>query len=1036
MILLLGANSLRTLQRDRFPKVDWGWIDITTQYPGASPQDVELNVTIKIEDALEGITGIKEVRSISIENVSNVFVEIQTDAKDPEKIKDKIREAVNRITDLPEEVTQAPLIEEQTTASETILGVGLTGELPYRELRRLAKELEQEIKSVPGVARTVKLSYRDREVQIDVDPRALEFYHVSLREIIEAIKARNIRLTGGTFESYTSEKNILTLAQFEKPEDVGDVIVRSTFDGPLITVKDLAVITDDFEEEELQARVFGKSAILIGIYKDEDADIIRTVQNVRRKVKEESLRRGGGEAAARAGDSRESLIKRLLSPFQRQKSVDELPFGPATVYFSDDISKYVANSFRIVLNNGLIGLTLVIMMLTLFLNFRSAFWVALGIPVSLMGVFFLLPVFDSFLDTVTLTVLVIVMGIVVDDGIIISENISNRIQRGETPLEAAVNGTDQVFFPVLTTVLTTFIAFVPLFWMEGTVGKVVYVVPMTIGLAVLISLIEAVVALPAHLCAGYKKSTKAAQRAGIRKWFDRLRGHYGHFCRGFLKFRYLLIPLFIAVLAGSLYIAAQSLDFVLFPSKGAEWFHLWLELPTGSSLEATAEQVKKVEALIQQLPEEELESYYTRIGRTSWGATQNSASIGVSLTPYSERNRSADEIVEKLREKIDEFEGVERAFFNVDTGGPPVGKAIALRIIGHDDSARRRLTEAVKAYLETLEGVKDIDSNDDLGKEQIEIKIDYKKLARLGLTAADLAQNVRIAFDGEVVTSIRQEDEEVDFRVRFIAEARQNLDFLKRMTIPNREGRLIRLDAVADLETGPGLNAYRHLGGKRVTTTTADVDQEVTTSLKATQAVLDHFDLERDWPGLKWDVGGEAEESRKSIINLVTSFVLAILGIYFLLVILFESFTQPLIVLIAVPFGVIGVIFALVSHGQQAGFLALMGSVGLAGIVVNDSLVLVSHLNELKRQNEERDMLDMIAEGTSNRLRAILLTTLTTAVGLLPLAYGIGGLDLYMSPMALTMGYGLLFATPLTLILVPCLYAVGNDLSRLLFRKR
>lgn len=1038
MILLLGVNSLRTLQRDRFPNVDWGWVDITTVYPGASPEDVELNVTNKIEDALKGVTGIKEMYSLSIEDVSNVSVQIDPNVKDMEKVKNNIRDAIGRVTDLPEEVTEAPLIGEATTSSNEIILVGITGDLPYRELREKAKLLKKKLEAVPGVARLESIGYRDREIKVEVDPGAMDAYQISLGEIIRAIKARNIRLTGGTFESYTSEKNVVTLAQFSDPREVADVTVRSSFDGPLIKVKDLAAIRDDFEEESVIARVGKQKAVVFSVYKNEDVDIIRTVKAIRKMISDESERVSGARKNHPKSESWSipkffASVKRM---FQKRDVQDEFPYGEATIHLSLDISKNVENSFRIVFTNGAIGLTLVLLILSVFLNPRTAFWVAMGIPVSIMGVCFLLPAFDSFLDTVTLTVLVIVIGIIVDDGIIISESISQHRERGETPLQAAVNGTQKVFFPVVTTVVTTFVAFAPMFFMTGEIGKVVWVIPLTLGLALLFSIIEALFAMPSHLARGMERSSKRDQGNGVRRWFTRLKDFYYGCALRFLKYRYLLVALFILAFAGSILYASKSMRFVLFPSKGAERFYLSIELPTGSSLDATVERIKEVENIIADLPEEELESFMGYVGRTNWGSTQNRGLVAVSLTPFSTRERNADRIIEELRQKIEKIEGIDQYYFDVDTGGPGVGKPVTLRIIGNDEEMRRRLTNEIKEYLATIEGVKDIDSNDDLGKDQIEIKPYYDRLDRLGLTVEDVARNVRIAFDGEVVTTIRQGDEDVNFRVQLAERARKDIGYLKNLSIPNQDGRLIKLGMVCGLKIRPAPLAFRHFDGERTTTITADLDQDLITSLEATNLVMSHFDLEDEWPGMRWLVGGEAEESMESIVSLITSFVIAVVGIYFLLVLLFSSFSDPLYVMFALPFGIIGVIIAFALHGVQPSFLGMLGMIGMAGVVVNDSLVLVNHLNELRKQKPGSPLLEIIAEGSSNRLRAIVLTSITTIAGLLPLAYGIGGSDIYMSPLALAMGYGILFATPLTLVLVPCLYAIGTDLNRIFKKKQ
>ncbi len=405
---------------------------ITTAYPGASPEDVELNVTNKIEKELKEVTGIKRYQSWSQENVSTIHIALDPD-EDEEDVEREVREAVSRVNDLPREVEESPLVTELGTTSIPMIEVGLAGDLPYRELREIARRFEKKLENVEGVARVTRFGYRAREVRIAVSPDKLVDQEVSLIEIIDAISGRNVRGTGGSLESYTSERNIVTLAQFREPLEVRDAIVRKTFDGPPIRVKDLAVISDDFEDEKVRSRLNGQAAISFIAYKKKSADIIRAVEAIHTLVEHEQ---------------------------------QYLPEG-VEMLISNDESKLVKGRFEIVMKNGLIGLALVMLVLATFLNLRIAFWVALGIPVAILGVIFLLPVFDSFLDTVTMTAMVLVIGIIVDDAIIVAENIYSFHERGLSPVDAAVKGVSTVFKPVLTTICTTIVVFSPLFRVPG-----------------------------------------------------------------------------------------------------------------------------------------------------------------------------------------------------------------------------------------------------------------------------------------------------------------------------------------------------------------------------------------------------------------------------------------------------------------------------------------------------------------------------------------------------------------------------------------
>jgi multidrug efflux pump subunit AcrB len=335
------------------------------------------------------------------------------------------------------------------------------------------------------------------------------------------------------------------------------------------------------------------------------------------------------------------------------------------------------------------------------------------------------------------------------------------------------------------------------------------------------------------------------------------------------------------------------------------------------------------------------------------------------------------------------------------------------------------------AVLARTGGAKDIDRDDKPGKDQVRVEIDHERLARVGATVADVAQNARIALDGEVATSVRYGDEDVDFRVRLVDEARGDLRYVERLVIPNARGRLITLGDVANLQRSPGPGSYSHYDGERAITVTSDYVKDATTPTKIASAVVDHFDMENDWPGMRLVIGGEAQEMDESMQSLFRAFIIAVIGIYFILVLLFNSTAQPLVVLAAVPFGVMGVIWAFALHGMQLGFLAMMGTVGLCGVVVNDSLVLVNHINDLRRRSTGTDLREVVATASADRLRPVLLTSFTTIVGVTPLVYGIGGSDPFIVPMVLALGYGVMFATPLTLAMIPCLYFVGEDLKGL-----
>lgn len=998
-LLVIGAAALFNINRDIFPKVDLGEMRIITLYPGASPEDVEINVTNKLEEELKSVSDIKSMSSESSEGVSRIAIIIAPDAEDPDEVKSDIRRAVQRVSDFPSEVNHSPTVFDIKTSIIPIIEVGISGDIPYSQLRQLAKNFEKKLEKIAGVSKLTKFGFYEREVKIEVDPLKMKSYKIGLQDIVTAIRGRNIRATGGSFESYSSEKNVVTLSQFKNPLEVKDVIVRSNSTGQQIFVHDLAKVTYGHKNPSVLSTMNGHQAISFLVFKRANADIVDTVNEVKK-------------LAALEGTFLPKEVKFL---------------------YSNDISRFVKNRFEIVKANGIIGLILVIVILAFFLNYRMAFWVAMGIPVSILSAVFVLKALGYSLDAISLCSMVIVIGIIVDDAIIVSENIYRHYEQyNSPPLQAAVNGIAEVFSPVITTVLTTFLAFAPMFFMTGVMGKFVFVIPLVITLSLFFSLLECTLILPGHLAPALKKMRPSSDLANGRfqqfqKWFQRI-------LTPLLKWRYLTLSFFIMLLGASLFYAKKYMHFELFPASSAEHFFVQVELPRGSSLEATLDKLHEIEGVIKQLPPHELNSFVSRAGHITDGNSyrygNSFGTIDTNLTPYGKRDRSADQIVEELRALTKNIQGVNSIIYYIDAGGPPIGKPVVVRIVGGADDQRKSLTGEVHEFLKKIPGVKDIERDDKVGKSEVLIDIDYKKLAALGLNVSQVANNVRIAYDGQIVTSSRHENEDVDYRVMLDENSRSKENFLGQLEIPNAQGHLVPLQKMAKFITRPGSEDIKHFNTDRAITVEAGIFKGVTTSALVKEKIREHFNIGRNWPGLRFEFGGEAEETDKSMDSLKSTFLIACLGIYFLLVLLFGSILQPLYVMMAIPFGLIGVILAFGTHSQPLGFLAILGVIGLVGVVVNDSLVLVDHINSLTAKDPQASMFEIVRQGATNRLRAIILTTITTVAGLLPLAYGLGGTDPFMMPMALALSYGLLFATPLTLIIVPSLYLIGEDVKK------
>jgi len=1004
-VIALGLYCLYKINKDSLPKVDFQRVMIVTAYPGISSDDVELKITNKIEDKIKSISNISKSFSITQEGISRIVIFIDEDAYDKDKVKDEIRRSVDQISDFPKDLVHRPKITELNASMFPILEIGIVGKIPYSELRKIAKNFRKKLKEIDGISRIEDFGLYSSEVRIEASLEKLIKNDVSILQLHESLNKRNMRTTVGKIISENKERNIVPYAEFESLKDVKNVIIRSNFEGKRIRIKDLAVVREVFEKPRIFTNMNGEQAISLIIYKTDIADVINTVDE----------------------------IKKLIS-----KQIKILPYD-INFILNNDNSRIIRDKFKIVANNGILGLILVNVILSIFLYYRTAFWVALGIPFSLLGSFIYLQSMGMAVDRISLTAMVIVVGIIVDDAIIVAENIYRHFSElKKTPVDAAIDGVAEVFKPVLTTILTTFLAFAPMFFMTGLMGKFISIIPLIISSALFISFFECCFILPSHLVPGLHK-LKSKEEG---EWFEKIvKRPFVFIIKICLRWKYFFVLSFLFLFFGSLYYAKNYMQFVLFPKSVSEKVIVTAELPKGVSLSTNRSKIHEIEQIILQSDKKEIVSFATRIGM--WGdeiktrLRDNCSVIYIDLSPYGKRSRIASEIVEDLRKKTKELKGFSKISFNVVAGGPPVGRPVDMQIVGADDSVRQKLAKNVVKKLSTIKGVNDIETDEIPGKEEIQLIFNYDKLSRLGLTLPNIVNSLRMAFDGVKATSIRRGDEDIEYKVILSERYRKNEENIKKIQVPNMRGRLISLGKAIKLNVEKGHGRIKHHNGDRSITVTADIDQKVTDPIKVISKINSSFNLDKDYPGTRIIIGGEAEETMKSMKSLIFTFIFAGIGIYFLLVLLFDSYFQPFYVMLAIPFGIIGVILSFILHQEPLGFMAMLGAIGLGGVVVNDSLVLVSHLNEtIKKGKNKNTLIDLIVKGTAHRLRPIIITTLTTVAGLLPLAYGLGGADPFMMPMALSLGYGLIFATPLTIILVPCFYLIGEDLRRFVWKNK
>ncbi len=982
-VIALGLLSLNNIQRDQFPVVDFEVMSVIIAYPGASPEDVEQNITNVVEDELSNISGIDKFTSTSRAGTSSVIVTLSQDVGDISELKQEIRNAVNRIKSLPEEVVDLPRVTDHKTSRKSVIKISIgSDQLSYAQLRGVVDNIATSIELIDGVSEVSKQGYLDKEIQIHIDPQKLYRYELSLPQVMSAISARNQRYTVGSNHHQQEEKTIVVLSKFDAADDVGEVIIKSNFEGLVVRLQDIATIESGNVEEKSIVRVNGHKGFILRIKKQAQADVITTVDLVKAHM--------------------DKVLKK------HNHKID--------IFYSSDTSKYVRNRLEIVTNNGLIGLLLVLVVLGAFLSFKTAFWVAVSLPVSLLGTVALLGVTGETISLVSLAAMILVLGIVVDDSIIVAESIHHYKQTGENRFESAVHGFKRVIMPVVTTILTTVLAFSSMFLMDGTMGKFIYVIPLVVIFALTLSFLEVSLALPAHLAGTIEKQK-------THNWFEYFERKFENFLTRVLQIRYWVVVIFSVVLVFSLYFASTQMKFALFPAVGVDTINARMTMPVGSSLTNTETKATEVEELITNVIGDDLISVTTDVGKYF----THKAKFTIELVPSSQRQIDSKVILSALKAQINKIKDVEKLKFSVHRPGPPQGEDVEINLISQEGDENKRAADKLEQILQDLTGVDNINRDDDPGKDRIEVKLDFEKMARLNIDFSTVNRYLRAAFTGIDVTNIREGQNDINFRL-YLGDMQQSEAFINSLKVVNRNGRIVPLSNFSSIREIVGEPDFNHYNGLRSIMVSASIEDEITSTGEVMKQALLQLNLDEDFPSVRAISEGGAKKTMESMASFKQAFIMAIFGIFLLLVLLFNSYTQPLLILSAIPFSVIGVIWAFFLHGEALSFFAILGILALVGVIVNDSLVLVSHLNYLKDKTLEKfSVHEWIVKGTKDRLRAVVLTSLTTLAGIIPLAYGIGGTDYILQPMALALGYGLLFGTLMTLVLLPCLYLMNVE---------
>ena len=1033
IIIAFGLYAWINLPRELTPEIDLQSATVTTLYPGASPEEVEKLVTASIEDAIEeNVSKINLLFSNSAEGRSVVSVDFEEMSdRDFDKELENLRTAVEQVNELPEEILDAPKIQELDVSSGfPMLTIVVGGSISETQMRDIAENLKDEILDIKNIAAVQIAGLREREIWIEVNPDRLKAYQIPIATVITAVGASNLNLPAGTMELGNTEFMVRTMGEFTNPDTIGETIIAVQPTGTPLRLKDVATVSDTYEEARTLSRIDGKPSISLSVQKKSEGNTIALVAELRELVE------------------------------KRQR---DLPEG-AELTPVNDYSVILKERLGILETNAFFGLILVVLMLLVFIGWRNAVFAALGIPVAFMATFWFMSMTDYTLSGVSLFGLILVVGIVVDDAIVVIENIYRHIERGESPKVAAIRGAEEVGWPVLAASLTTICAFGPLMFMSGVSGQFMRVVPIMAILVLLASLFEVFVILPAHVAEWGKPKTgtgrskldrlrtrsQGAFTASVRTvgfliWFsmlfDLIRDRYVRILKSTIRHRYAFVGcvLFIGLIAcvG----AFRILDKELFPGEDFPQFYVQAEMPPSYGMQETTDTIALIENAAKTLPSSEIAAIVSNVGihtPTSGmmeGVTygSNFGEVIIELAPKQERTRGVDELIAELRTKTANISGIEQLNFITLEGGPPTGADVEVKVKGARFEQLMKLADVLTGTLHQMDGVYDIRDDFRAGKSEVRIYLKPEKAHQYGVTTFQIAQTVRTAIEGAKATTYREADEAIDVIVKYKEDTLTNLAELNNLLIATPTGAIVPLKDVADITEEKGYSDIRRFDGERAITVSASVDTVKTTAFEVNQALISTFaDVESLYPGYKLDFRGLFDEIIESFSMLWKLFIVGLLLIYVVLGAQFKSFIQPIIIMFAVPFGMIGAMIGLLFANATLSIVAMFGIVALSGIVVNDSIVLIDFINKYRERGYNKWY--AILKGGSVRLRPIVLTSLTTIIGLIPMAVGLGGKSPIWMPMAYTIIFGLAFATTMTLFVMPALYAITTDLRGLVLR--
>ncbi len=1019
VIVASGVITLADLKQEVFPEFSLDMITVTAAYRGASPEDVEEAICLRVEEALEGVDGIKKMTSTASEGSGRIMIELLA-GYDVGEVLEDVKMNVDAIETFPEDV-ETPIVQEVTTRFQ-VINVVISGDAALATLKRLAEQVRDDLTALPEISQVELLNAPPYEISIEVSEEALRRWGLTLERVANAVREFSVDLPGGSVKTQTGEILFRTKGQAYSGEEYENLPLLTSPDGTRIQLRDVATVIDGFEDVTVAAAFDGQPAVSVKVY------------------------RVGEQSAVAIAEAVHAYVDRLSAT---------VPEG-IEVSTWQNTARLLESRIDLLVRNAMTGLVLVFVVLALFMRLRLAFWVALGIPASFLGAIALMPVFGVSINMMSLFSFILVLGIVVDDAIVVGENIYTTQTRTGKGTSAAIRGTYEVMVPVTFGVLTTMAAFTPMLFVPGMMGKIMWVFPLIILPTLFFSLVESNLVLPCHL-SRYKRPASGAGRNPVGRiynaFFDAFSNGlawvigkvYRPLLRGALEWRYLTLALavFTALVTVGL-VGSGTVKVVLFPTVESDNVVAFLTMPREAPVESTIEGLARIERAASEVRSEFAEAgenpiqhIVTSIGQhpareqqsgpLAAGAINTGDYLGevnLGLVPGESRSISAAEIATRWRERVGQIPGAVEVSIEHDMIGG--NKAIDLQLSGADLEAVREVANTVKARLAEYPGVIDVTDTYRSGKPEIELSLRSEGEA-LGMTLQGLGRQVRQGFFGEEAQRIHRDRDDVRVMVRYPRGYRRSLGDLEQMRVRTPDGGEVPFSTVATGSIGRGPSTITRIDRRRSINVQAEVDETVTTGGQVTDAMESQFmpQLMAQYPGISYSFEGDEADFAESMDGLAKGFGIITFVMFGMLAIPLKSYWKPAIILSAVPFGMVGAIWGHAILGMEVSFISMCGMVALAGVVVNDGLILVDFINKNSRQ--QGSLQKAVQKAGEARFRAILLTSLTTAAGVTPLMLEKSLQAQFLIPMAVALASGVLFATIVTLVLVPSLYLVLDD---------